>query len=424
VEKRLRSTKQSNRRLVLDFLRSGDPLSISQISEHTRISKPTAHTIVEFFLSAGLARSAGKGLSTDDGGKKPSLFDLNPRFGYVISIHIWPDKMTAAATDLQAVIFHSEDCPIAKETCMEPVIRLAAEAIKRISELEGLRNIPLVGVAIGLAGIVDAEKGISVSSPHYPNWEINFPFRDELQKLVQIDAPIHVDNVNRYQALAEGEKGLAFGRRNFLIVDALIEGLGAGIITGGKIEPGTHKLAGEIGHMILDPDGYPCICGSRGCFEAMVSVRRLLENVRTGYGQHPDSLIFRGRTPDQVSVGAVFEAFRRGDQFAKWIIDETILWFARGLNNVIMVYDPEMIILQGIYTELGSYFLNELRKLLGTLSLPAIQKDLRIEYSNFGPERGIVGGSLYACQNYFDRDLWKQLSMLDLQFTAKGTGHR
>ena len=423
MEKRLRSAKQNNRRLVLDFLRSGDPLSISQIAEHTRISKPTVHKIVEFFLSAGLARSAGKGLSTDDGGKKPSLFELNPLFGYVISIHIWPDKMTAAATDLQAVIFYSEDSPIAKETCMEPVIRLVAEAIKRILEMEDLRHIPLVGVAIGLAGIADAENGISVSSPHYPNWEINFPFRDKLKRLVPIAAPIHVDNVNRYQALAEGEKGLAAGKRNFLIVDALVEGLGAGIITGRKIEPGSHKLAGEIGHMILDPDGYPCICGSRGCFEAMVSVKRLLENVRNGYRQHPDSLIFQGRTPDHVGVGVVFDAFSKGDQFAKWIIDETILWFARGLNNVIMVYDPEMIILQGIYTALGSYFLNELRKLLGTLSLPAIKKDLQIEYSNFGPERGIVGGSLYACQSYFDHDLWKQLSTFDLQLTAKGMVH-
>ncbi len=233
-----------------------------------------------------------------------------------------------------------------------------------------------------------------------------------MRKLIDCGAPVFVDNVNRFQALAEGQRGLASGARSFLIVDALIEGLGAGIIREGRIEHGAHDLSGEIGHMILDPDGYPCICGGRGCFEAMVSSRRLLENVGNGYAAHADSLIFSGSPAGHAGIEDVFKAFKEGDDFAKRIIDDMIRWFAHGLNNVVMVYDPEMIIIQGIYTCLGEYFLRGLRDRLSTLSLPAIRKDVRIEYSSFGPERGIIGGSLFVCQSYFQTDVWRKLSAM------------
>ena len=167
--------------------------------------------------------------------------------------------------------------------------------------------------------------------------------------------------------------------------------------------------------MILDPQGYPCICGSMGCFEAMVSVKRLKENVRNAYPSHSDSLIFANCPVEAVGTEEVFGAFQKGDTLAREIVDDVILWFAHGLNNVIMVYDPEMIILQGIYTELGSYFLKELRNRLRTLSLPAITKNVQIEYSKFGPERGVVGGSLHACNSYFNGDFWKKLARASAQ---------
>ncbi len=415
MERRVRSVKHNNRKVVLDLLRNSGIVSIAEIADQARISKPTAQKIIDYFISEKLVVSAGKGLSTDDGGKKPSLFQFNPMHGYVISVHIWPDKMTAVITDLNAEILHSEENLLGRSVQSESVVDMVADVVRRYSSHAAVKDLPLIGIAIALPGIADYDRGSSIFSPHFPHWESDFPFRDMLLKKVDLNVPVYVDNVNRYQALAEREKGIARGKDNFLIVDALIEGLGAGFIVGGEIKHGAHNLAGEIGHMILDPHGYPCICGGVGCFEAMVSVKRVLKNVRDGYEQYPDSLIFHNRKPSSVKIEHVFEAFGKADAFAKAIIDDVIMWFALGLSNVLMVYDPQMIILQGIYTELGDYFLNELRSRVKTVSLPAIKKNIQIEYSKFGPERGVTGGAAYVCGNYFKRDLWKKLGSLTAQ---------
>jgi predicted NBD/HSP70 family sugar kinase len=88
--------------------------------------------------------------------------------------------------------------------------------------------------------------------------------------------PILIDCVNRYQAIAEREKGIADGARNFIIIDALDEGIGSGILLHGELLRGSQSISGEIGHLTVNPtDGSECICGARGCFEAMVSAKRV-----------------------------------------------------------------------------------------------------------------------------------------------------
>jgi predicted NBD/HSP70 family sugar kinase len=402
-----RSSKYDNRALVLDDLRTGGRRSIAEIAIRAGITAPTAQKIIDLFSRAGLVVSAGKGQSTEDGGKRPSLYEMNPLFGCAVSVHIWPDRMTTAVTDLRSRILLQEESPVDRSSSLTDVVERAVEVVGRLSAHGKALGARLVGVAIALPGIADARTGVSISSPHYPGWAAGFPVRDELLKRMGAAVPVYVDKVNRFQALAEGSLGLAKGAQSYLIVDALVEGLGAGIVRGGRMIHGAHELSGEIGHMILDPDGYPCICGARGCFEAMVSARRLMDNVEAGRASHPDSILSAG--PRVQSVETVFDAFKRGDPFARKLVDEVIRWFALGLNNVLMVLDPEIVILQGIYSAISDYFLSELKRRMHLLGLPAIARDPRIEYSAFGPERGIVGGSLFVCQNYFASGVWEDL---------------
>jgi predicted NBD/HSP70 family sugar kinase len=100
----------------------------------------------------------------------------------------------------------------------------------------------------------------------------------------------------------------------------------------------------------------------------------------------------------------LFAALNSNDNFAKEIIDDVIKWFALGLSNVIVVYDPQMIIIQGIYVNAGEYFLNNLRHKIKELSLPRVEKNVVIEYSKLGWERGVIGGAAYVCWDYFERE--------------------
>jgi N-acetylglucosamine repressor len=406
MKKRVATSKLKNKRAVLELIRNGGPLPVSDIAKTVHLSVPTIHKIAKEFISKGYVVPAGKGLSTEDGGKKPVFFDFNCRYAYALGVYIGADSITAAITDACANILHSEAFALKKEGPIDAVVDQVAEKLRRFQAHPLVSGMPLMGVAIGIPGLVDPVHGISRFSLHYTNWLTDYPFKKELLRRIHFDVPVYIDNVNRFQALAERDKGAARNKSDFVIVDALPEGVGAGFIFNSEIKHGARNLSGEIGHMILQRNGAPCICGARGCFEAMVSAKRVLENVRSGYESHRESLMFKERTPDLVQIEHVFEAFRESDAFAKEIIDDIIEWFGLGLINVIMTSDPELIILQGIYNELGDYFLNGLREEIRKDMRPWMREGIDIQYSKLGPTRGVVGAAAYVCDRHFEMEIW------------------
>ncbi|HEB31177.1 MAG TPA: ROK family protein [Spirochaetes bacterium] len=399
------SLKGNNRKQVLDLLRNSGTVSIAEISMATTISKPTVKKIVDYYCDRSMVVCAGKGHSTDGGGKKPELFKFNENYGYTISIHITPDSIYSGIADMKADFHDLQRLPIKKNEKMDIILDYFVEIIQNFQGSKFVKRKELIGIAIAFPGMVDPFNGVSIYSPHYHSWENNYPFKEELLKRIDLDAEIFMDCTNRFQAFAEREKGIAKGKDNFFIVDAIKEGLGAGIIVGGYLKRGAQNLSGEIGHMIINPDsGIKCICGAEGCFEAMVSTERISKWVRDEHKNHKNSLIFKNRKPESVKIDHIFSAFKNGDDFAQKIIDDIIKWFAIGLSNIIVVYDPQMIIIQGIYVDTGDYFINNLRDKIRQYSLPAVDKKVVIEYSNLGWERGVLGGAAYVAWNFFENE--------------------
>ena len=403
--RKTRSIKSSNRKKVLDLIRKLGDVSILELSMKTGVSKPTVKKIVDYYMYKNLIISVGKGNSTDEGGKKPELYKFNNEFGYVISIHITPDSIYHGITDLNIGFIDLQREIHSGNAKMEFVLDRVVSIIQNYIDSNIMAAERLIGIAIAFPGMVNPSDGLSIYSPHYHSWDNNYPFRSELLSRLGMEVDIFMDCTNRYQAFAEKLQGLGIGKDNFIIVDAIEEGLGAGIIVGGRIKHGAQNISGEIGHMILCPDSkIKCICGGEGCFEAMVSTKRILKNIRDGYEEHKDSLIFQGRDPRSIEMEHLFEALNNNDDFAKEIIDDVIKWFALGLSNVIVVYDPQMIIIQGIYVNAGDYFISNLRQQIKKLSLPRVEKNVVIEYSKLGWERGVIGGAAYVCWNYFEQD--------------------
>ena len=221
-----------------------------------------------------------------------------------------------------------------------------------------------------------------------------------------MEAPIFIDCVNRYQAIAERSRGAAAGAGNFIIIDALNEGLGSGIFLHGTLLRGSQSLSGEIGHMVVNPvDGVPCICGHRGCFEAMVSAKRILGLVEAARQRGERSLLFEQADDRPVDLGALCAAAQQGDALSASLIDDVARWFLVGLGNIIMVNDPELIVIQGQYVAAGDSFLSRLREGIRHIGLPDVEKKVRIEYSSLGEERGVVGGAAFVLDDYFSTRL-------------------
>lgn len=408
AEVAIKAHKQNNIRGVLALIRSHDTFSVAEISHQIKLSKTTVKKTIDLLTAMKLVVSAGKGESTEEGGKKPELYRFNRAFGYVISLHVTPDAIIAMTADLSANITYYKKSDVTTERELGFILDLLAEIIQGFVAMKASGIEKLIGIVVALPGLADSSKGISIYSPHYPSWGRDVPFTNLLRERLGsgYDVPIFIDCVNRYQAIAEREKGVAAGRTNFIIIDALNEGLGSGIVTHGELMPGSQSLSGEIGHMTINPiDGPLCICGNRGCFEAMVSAKRLRAMIRDARARGVTSLLFSNGMSNDVPIDAVCELADRGDAFCAELIDDVARWFIIGLGNIIMVNDPELIVIQGLYVKAGMSFLTRLREGISHIGLPDVEKKVRIEYSTLGDERGVVGGAAFVIANFFSKRL-------------------
>lgn len=397
------SVKQHNRRLVLDFLRRSETVSIAEITSNVRLSDPTVRKILQHYCTIGLVHPNGKGNSSLEGGKRPDLYCLNNSFGFVIALHVGPDFIYAALADLQfrtsdAIHEPVEGTPSAKQI-IDRLVSIARALEKKAIAYGG----KVLNVVIALPGIVNIDTGDSVYSPHYPQWEYNFPFKSTFKKAFKKNIPVYIDGVNRLQAIAELMVGKAKGMTNFLILDAMEEGVGAGIVEGGEILHGLNHLAGEVGHIIVDPRGPKCICGGVGCFEAAVSMKHIRALLAEGYETHSDSILYQTKRPAEISLQELFLAAEEGDAYSVKLIEMIVNYFAIGLNNVSMTIDPELIVIQGIYVEAGLQFLKSIRDRLAKLSLPRVERNVSLVYSTFGIERGALGAGCFGITEFFMR---------------------
>jgi len=353
-----------------------------------------------------LVVSAGKGESTEEGGKRPELYRFNEKFGYVVSVHVRERAIFAAITNLHADITELLTRDVT-DRALSAVLGQMTELIRELLARKAGGGEKLIGLVVALPGVVDAAEGTSLYSPHYPGWGRNIPFSRLLREQLgpTFDAPIFVDCVNRYQAIAEREKGVARGETNFIIVD-VNEGLGSGIVTHGQLMRGARSLSGEIGHMTVAPfDGPHCNCGNRGCFEAMVCARRVRELIAIARenGSGPSALA--DIRPEDIDLGEVCRLAREGEPFCGALVQDMAKWFVVGLGNIVMVNDPDLIVIQGRYLEAGERFLDTLRKGVEQVGLLDVVRNVRIERSTLGEDRGVIGGAAFAIAEFFTNRL-------------------
>lgn len=388
-----------NRQVVLATLRIAGPLSAPELSKRIGLSKTTVGKIIVALQELQFVESAGKGESSEEGGKRPVLFKFNVARGYAVAIHIAPTRLTVAIADLSGSIVARSAVDIHENENLPVVVGAVARSIGSILDDLGIGTDKIIGIGVGAHGITDVESGISLFSPHFPSWGVNVPLKTLIAEAIGYSGPVEVDNQIRFQAYAELRSGVAQGYEDVVVIEGG-EGLVAGIIEGGTVRRGVHRLAGEIGHMPLDPyDQEICACGACGCFEILVSCSRVVSRYEALSGHRSNN----PGGPDKLR--ALFKAASQGDKAAWSCLDESASWFARGLANIILVADPEIMIFQGLYAEAGADFLDMIKRHLAKLAVPGVHKDVVLACSTLGSEACLMGATSYLIDEYFRRTL-------------------
>src|SRR5271168_3857011 len=207
----------------------------------------------------------------------------------------------------------------------------------------------LLGAGIGIPGIIDMQTGMLRKSANLPGWE-NYPVRAEIERRLRSsseNARVVLENDANVAALGEQRLGAARGIPNMAVV-TLGTGIGGGIVLGGKIWHGMNGMAGEFGHVTVEPEGYPCGCGNRGCAEQYASSRAVMRMAREAIaGGDATSLAKAASSDADFGAKSIYDLAVQGDEPARRILQSFGRYLGILLADLVNVLNLEMYVIGG-----------------------------------------------------------------------------
>lgn len=383
---------------VIRALRRQGRISRSEISNITGWSKAKASQEIRSMVEKGYLVEFGEGAS--QGGRKPGLLKINNQLGYIVGIDIGATSLELALADVTGLILQRRSEPTDVHLRPETVLGRCTELIIEMANAQGVVFDQVLGIGVGVPGPVDFGHGVLVAPPLMPGWE-NFLIRDFFKDIFS-SAFVVVDNDVNIMALGEQRAGGAVGIDHFIFIK-IGTGIGAGIISNGRIHRGADGCAGDIGHICVDKKGQLCSCGNIGCLEAMAAgpaiVSKAMEAARNGIS--PSLSRMREANGDNLRAEDVNAACREGDQAALDIIRASGQMVGDVLAGLVNFFNPSHVFIGGGIANFGNHLLVAIRRAVLQRSLPLATTHLSISFSRMGPDSGVLGAITLAMDYLF-----------------------
>jgi glucokinase len=251
------------------------------------------------------------------------------------------------------------------------------ELLERLFEQARARGVRVTGVGVGVPGIVDAERGTVGVDIHYAPELAGAPLGRMLGD--RLGVPVFVDNDVNALALGEWTWGAGRGTRS-LVVLALGTGVGGGIILDGRLHRGQAGFGGELGHVPIDFDGPPCVCGGRGCLKAYVSGTDIA--LRAG-----------ARLGRAVAAVEVFRLAADGDAAAGAIVEDVCTALGAGLAIIVNGLNPERVLLAGSVAKSLRPLEARLRAALARYAFAEALRATRLQILALDKDAAVRGGA-------------------------------
>ena len=291
-----------------------------------------------------------------------------------VGVDVGGTKILAVLVDDAGDVVSSTTRPMPGRTA--PDAEIEAAIVAAVHDVTGGES--PAGVGISAAGLVDRAREHYLFGAHLP-WR-GAPLRERLAE--QLAGPrVVIDNDANCAAYAEVVAGAAREVDSAVLI-TIGTGIGGALVLGGRVLRGAHGLAGEFGHQQVVPDGLPCECGLRGCWEQYCSGRALERVTRVSLGRHLDG-------PE---VAALAHA---GDEVALRAFGSVGTWLGVGVAGLVSAFDPAIVIIGGGVSAVGDLLLDPARAaLLDSLQGVGHRPVPSIVPTRFGPDAGAVGAAL------------------------------
>jgi predicted NBD/HSP70 family sugar kinase len=376
----LRSLRARNRLAVLRAVQQRPRTTRADIARRTRLSGTTVASLVGDLLAASVLVETDGRPAARAGGRPPGTLGLNPAVGGVVGIHLGHAETRVVLAGLDGTIAaeraHRADVDHEPAATLRQVARTAGELVRQQAIPAGR----LFGVGVAVSAPVLTSQRLA-SPPMLHDWGgIDIAARLE----ESLGLPVRVGNDATLGALAEWQLGAGVGADDLVYV-MLSEGVGAGLVLGGRLHQGATGAAGELGHVTVAPTGQICRCGSRGCLETVVGARALA------------SAMAHTRGPAR-PLADLLALAGEGDPGVRRLLGDAGRTVGTALAGLCTVLDPRLVVIGGAVAEAGDVLVDAVRATLDRVLPPVTNHAIEVVRGRLGPVTEALGAALLAAE--------------------------
>jgi predicted NBD/HSP70 family sugar kinase len=385
----LESLRRLNRLRVIRALRDEHQISRADIARRTGLSRSTVSSLVADLQADGLVVERPEpGLAHgSQGGRPPIMLSFDASAGAAVGIDFGHSHLRVAVSDLASTILAERSRPLDTDHDAQQGLDAAADLVADTLADAGVARSAVLGAGMGLPGPIGSGEGVVGTSAILPGW-IGMTAEAEMRR--RLDIPVMVDNDANLGALAEAAFGAGRDAGD-LVYLKVSSGIGAGLILNGRLYRGSGGLAGELGHVLVNPDGIVCRCGNRGCLETVAATGALIDLLRRSHGE-------------DLTVQAMLDLAHAGDAGCRRVIHDAGRALGQVVATLFNVLNPELVVVGGELARAGELLLAGVRESVARSALPEASRAADVVVGTLR-DRAQVLGALALVVSEADRAL-------------------
>lgn len=368
----------------------------SEICAEVGISLPTVNSLLGDLMSSGEVIKQGRAES--QGGRKPDLYRLAEDAFYVLSVDLSKFKMNLALySSNHELVSAKQSHQVTLDNEQETFDQVCGHIDAYLANC-GKPSDKIIAIGFSMPGLVDSVGGVNYTYFKVGDKTLLETLEERFQK------KIFLENDARAMTLAEFKFATDHHHKNVLGL-FIGWGIGLGIIIDGKIYQGASGFAGEFSHSpIFESRDVSCICGKKGCLEAVASGTAIVKMAEEAIKLDKDSILARLARNQEGSImpNLVVEAALSGDQRAITILSEAGLDLGRGISILIQILNPELIIIGGSVAEANQYLITPIQQALNIYSMAKSRENSQLALYQLGEDVGLLGGVAVVNEKLFE----------------------
>ena len=334
------SLREANAARVLEAIHTYGKITQVELAAATGLSPATVSNIVKLLATQGIVKTD----TTIRSGRRAQLVSLATSTGLAVGIHIGRRHLAIEVADDAHQIVENTHFPLPNDHRVDTTLDRAARLVTELTDSIGSSLDDVIGVAVALPAPITPDTGMIAQQGSMPGWE-DTNVAEVLS--TRLGRATIVENDANAGAIGESRFGALRGVDDAFYVH-VSHSIGAGILMGGKLHHGSRGLAGEIGHIQVDPAGLICRCGGRGCLKTIVGAEALLDLMRLNPSIH--------------TLADLLRAAHEGDPGSRQVLTDAANTIGGVLADMAVAYAPEKIVLGGELALTGDLFLTPIRE--------------------------------------------------------------